>query len=176
MPPQASQADIDAQHALADAIERWAPQLHVGDSGINPVALLRAIAAQETSDPTRWAASKHENAYCYGGRYHTPALKPAEWRYGCACHCSWGPWQIMYPTAILRGFDGDPVRLRDPLTSGLYVVAELNAKVFDALPAPITVADALDAWNSGMARDNLFPGKYVSEATDLYNHFAGLAT
>jgi hypothetical protein len=170
---QPTQADIDAQHALADAVERWAPQLHIGASGIDPVALLRAIAAQETTDATRWAAAKHENAYCYGGRYQTPALKPAEWRWGCAAHCSWGPWQIMYPTAALRGFADDPVRLRDPMVSGGYVVAELNAKVFDSLPQP-TVQDCFDAWNSGTARDNLFPATYVSQATDLYNQFAAL--
>jgi|SRR5689334_895231 len=169
--PYPKQIDIDAERALADAIEHYAPALHV-PSGMNAIALLRAIAAQETTDPTRLFASKHENAYCYGGRYNTPALKTAEWRYGCAVHCSWSPWQIMFPTAMLHGFMDDPVRLRDPMIAGAYVVADLNGKVFDHIPAP-TVQDAFDAWNSGTARDNLFPAKYVSEATALYQHFAG---
>lgn len=161
----------EAQQALTEAIAHWAATLNVPPT-INPIALLRAIAAQETTDATRVAACKHEDAYCYGGKYHTDATRAAEWRYGCAVHCSWGPWQIMYPTATLRGFDGDPVALRDPMVSGQYVVAQINARVFDHFP-DATIQDVFDAWNSGTARDSLFPAKYVSEATDLYNHFIG---
>lgn len=165
------QADLEAQQALAEAIAHYASALHV-PFGISAVALLRAIAAQETSDPTRTAACKHENSYCYGGKYHREAAKVAEWRYGCACHCSWSPWQIMYQTAVGRGFADDPVRLRDPMIAGAYVVAELNGRVFDRLSGA-TVQDAFDAWNSGTARDSILPAKYISEATDLYNHFVG---
>jgi hypothetical protein len=166
-----TQADLDSAQALSEAIAHYAPALHVGPS-INPIALLRAIAAQETSDPVRILACKHENAYCYGGKYHREAAKAAEWRYGCACHCSWGPWQIMYETAVERGFADDPVQLRDPMISGAYVVAQLNARVFDWLSNP-SLQDVFDAWNSGTARDNIFPAKYVSEATALYQHFIG---
>jgi len=159
---------------LTAAIARYAPDLHVPE-GINAIALLRALASQETSDPSRTRSSKHENSYCYGGRYHTSALRQVEWKYGCAVHSSWSPWQIMYATAALRGFEGDPVELRDPMVAGQYVVAELNERVFDLLQ-DVKLQDIFDEWNSGTARDNLMPAKYISEATDLYNHFAGLTT
>ena len=102
----------DAQRALAEAIARYAPMLHVPQE-ISAVGILRTIAEKETTSADRYAACLHERAYCYGGRYHTPALAHEEWLYGCAVHCSWGPWQIMFANAVMRGFTGDPVALLD---------------------------------------------------------------
>src|SRR5262249_21543670 len=87
---RAMTTEQDMAAGPSEAIAFWSPRLHV-PAGIDPVALLRAIAMQETTDATRWAACKHEDSYCYGGKYHSPALKGAEWAYGCAVHCSWSP-------------------------------------------------------------------------------------
>lgn len=177
-PPEAAQA-------LTEAIAYYAPMLRV-PAGINAIAVLRAIAAQETTDPTRTRASKHEVSYCYGGPYNAKAvretnpgmaivLEAAEHSFGCAVHESWGPWQIMYATAVSRGFRGDPVLLRDPMTSGEFVVKHLNARVFDRLTDE-TIVDVFDAWNSGTPRDARVPEEYIKEAVPLYNHFNGGAS
>lgn len=158
----------DAQRAVTDAIAYHAPNLHVSP-GINAIALLRALAAQETSDPTRWAASKHERSYCHGGIYHGEDMRPYEWRYGCAVHCSWGPWQIMFPTAAMRGYDGDPVGLRDPMISGDFVVRQLNARLFDH-NADAVLEQVWRTWNGGNPKAEPIPG-YIFAATNLYNHF-----
>lgn len=36
---------------------------------------------------------RHEQGYCFHGRYFNPALS-GEW--GCLAHCSYGPWQAMF--------------------------------------------------------------------------------
>lgn len=54
---------------------------------------------------------RHENSYCFAGRYYDPALT-AEW--GCLAHCSYGPWQVMFsnfpkgvsPISLLPQADG----------------------------------------------------------------------
>jgi hypothetical protein len=166
-----TQFDLDAQAALTEAIGAYAPNLHA-PTGIDAVALLRALAAQEVGNASRSLACRHESSYCYGGKYHTDAVKQAEWRYGCAAHCSWGPWQIMYPTATMRGYTGDPVGLRDPMVSGEYVVSQINYRVFDMIVRP-TLNDVFDAWNSGTARDGLVPAVYIEQAMAHYVRFAG---
>lgn len=157
--------------AIEMAVTRGAAGLHV-PVGWNARALLFALARQETTSWERMRASKHENVYCYGGRYHSAKLKPEEWLYGCAVHCSYSPWQIMYPTAYLHGFRGDPVALRSPLVAIDYVVAELNRKVFDKF-IDETIEDVADAWNSGTARDGIEPIPYKKAVAAHYAAFAG---
>lgn len=157
---------------IAEAIYKYAPELHV-PLGMNAVAILQALVTQEITDPDRLEASKHENSYCYGGQYRTSKMKAAEWRWGCAVHCSWSPFQIMYATAFRHGYTGDPVGLRDPMVAAEYVVKELNRAVFDKF-ADETIEDVFDAWNSGTARDKIDPVAYKKSAGVLYRQFAGI--
>lgn len=161
MPP------VNLNEALSDAITHWAPALRV-PPGMNAAALLKALAAQETTDATRIAACKHENAYCYGGSLHSDA--PSDWAWGCAAHCSWSPWQIMFTTARMHGYADDPVGLRDPMVAGEYVVQEIN-RVLDEPGA--TTDEVFRAWNGGFGRrhDETAVVAYVKSATDLYTHF-----
>ncbi|SRR6266702_1562508 len=61
-------------------------------SSVDPVRLLWAIAGVESSFG-RDSYPRHENAYCYNGRYFNPQVTA---EVGCLAHCSYGPWQVMY--------------------------------------------------------------------------------
>lgn len=154
--------------AVIKAANKWAPGLHLEDNAvIDPVKVLLAVAEVETSGGIRWKASKHETAYCYGGKYHNHQLAGLSSVWGCCAHCSWGPWQIMYITAVEHGFYGDPVLLRDPEISAPYVVAVMNRRVFDPLIGE-TISSVFDAWNSGNAKDQNVPLDYIAKATAAY--------
>jgi hypothetical protein len=53
--------------------------------------LLWALAGNE-SDFGSNAVPRHEQGYCYGGRYFDHNLTK---QFGCHAHCSYGPFQIM---------------------------------------------------------------------------------
>src|SRR5262245_20296228 len=112
---------LDIQAEIAKAVEHWAPLLHV-PANINPAALIHAICQNETSGGPQALASMHGRAYCYGGSYFNEELRALSRVWGCLAHSSWGPWQIMFITAHEHGYSGDPVGLRDPQTSGEYLV------------------------------------------------------
>jgi hypothetical protein len=60
---------------------------------LDKVRLLWAIAGVESSFGFN-CNPRHEQGYCFGGRYLDPA-RTREW--GCLAHCSYGPWQVMFP-------------------------------------------------------------------------------
>lgn len=72
--------------------------------------LLWGIAGVESTFG-QYSNPRHENAYCYAGRYYDPKAT-SEW--GCLAHCSYGPWQVMFdhfppgvtPLALLPQGDG----------------------------------------------------------------------
>jgi hypothetical protein len=163
--------DAEVAAAFEQAIADHAKDLHVPAS-IDPQALLRAIAMKESTRLARWQAPRHEQSYCYGGSNHMkndPGQKMIDWKWGCAAHSSWSPWQIMFRTAVELGFDPtrDPADLKDPFVAVDYVVLYLNHRLFDTTLAP-TLANAFDAWNSGTARDRNVPEDYIKEASALY--------
>ncbi len=167
--------------AIAEAVAHWAPMLRV-PAGVSAMALLRAICENETSGGARWAAPLHESGYCYGGPYYKgdgPGGRPGDdllrdltrvW--GCSAHESWGPWQLLFITAYEHGYRGDPVALRDPMRSAEYVVKILNRRLFDRR-ADATVRDALDAWNTGQARDGRTNPAYEAEGLEAYARILG---
>lgn len=166
----------DVKAAIAAAVEHWAPLLRA-PAGINRIALLRAIAENETNGGERCFATRHEAGYCYGGPYYKgdgPGGRPGDdvlrrltWQWGCLAHESFGPWQVLYITAYEHGFRDDPARLRDPETSCQYVVGILNRRLFDA-HKDATVEQALDLWNSGNPYDANVPVAYVADGMKQY--------
>src|SRR5262252_7951217 len=145
---------------LLESVAAHVAQLAV-PADVNGTALLLAIADNETSGGTRAAASKHENAYCYSGPYFNKQLAELSREWGCAAHSSWGPWQIMYITAVEAGYSGDPVALRSADASLPFVIETLNRRVFKRLFF-VTLSDIFDAWNSGTARDHIIPSEYIA--------------
>jgi hypothetical protein len=167
----------DVAVAIDAAIDARAPLLKIGATGIHPRAVLKAIAHVETEYGRRWAASRHEVSYCYGGPYYKgdghggkmgdDVLRDLTDRWGCSAHESWGPWQLLYITAHENGYHEDPVRLRIPDISIGSVITILNRRVFDIVQKA-RPEDVFDAWNSGRARDRKYPESYVRKAMVHY--------
>lgn len=158
---------------LRALVEAHARLLRVDpETGIDPVAVLLAIAEIETSGGVRWEASKHEDGYCYGSNYYrrSALLRERSTRWGCSAHSSWGIWQIMDPTAAEFGHEGDPVALRDPSVALPYVCAVINRRVLDRL-ADETPADIFDSWNTGNPRDRYTNTEYTRRAMAAYRIF-----
>lgn len=59
---------------------------------LDKVRLLWGLCGVESSFGAN-CTPRHEEGYCYGGRYFNP---PASQQWGCLAHCSFGPWQVMY--------------------------------------------------------------------------------
>jgi hypothetical protein len=123
-------------------------------------ALLRAIADVESSYG-RNSNPRHEPAYCRGGKYFD---KLDTELYGCAAHCSYGPWQIMYPVARELGFTGAPEELANPETNCLYAVRYLNARASEAK----TVEDIARCYNGGNINAKAVPQSYIDKLTAAY--------
>lgn len=164
--------------SIDNCIGKWAPQLHVASApALNPGAALKALTWCETTYGQRWAASKHENAYCYGGPYYVgdgpgggvgdDTLRELSSVWGCSAHESWGPWQLLFITAYEQGYRDDPVRLRVPEVSVEWVVKILNKRLLDKV-TDATPEDVADAWNSGRARDKIVPQAYITEFMEHY--------
>jgi hypothetical protein len=62
-------------------------------TALDKVRLLWGIAGVESSYGAN-CNPRHEGGYCYGGRYFDSVVSQ---RWGCLAHCSYGPWQVMFP-------------------------------------------------------------------------------
>lgn len=60
---------------------------------IDAAKLLWGISGVESTFGA-FSNPKHEQAYCFGGRYFDGTLTD---QWGCLTHCSYGPWQVMFP-------------------------------------------------------------------------------
>lgn len=173
----------EVEAAIAEAIGHAAVGLRCGS--LSPVALLRAICQVETSGGARWAATLHEDAYCYGGHYYKgdgrggrmgdDALRDLTGAWGCLAHQSFGPWQVLFITAYEAGYRGDPVGLRDPRISAPYVVSILNRRVADRMtgdPKPLP-DHFFRAWNTGSPDYRGQGQEYVEKAVKAYRAFMG---
>jgi hypothetical protein len=83
--------EIIAQLCRERAVDLFTPVNWQG-SPLDKVKLLWGISGVESSFGLN-CNPKHENGYCYGGRYHDLIATHA---WGCLAHCSFGPWQVMF--------------------------------------------------------------------------------
>ena len=126
----------------------------------NETILLRAIADVESTYGAD-STPRHEPAYCRGGRYFGAAMTKL---YGCAAHCSYGPWQVMYPTARELGFTGTPEELANPETNCLYAVRYLNARAASAT----TLGQIARCYNGGNIHAAAVPQSYIDKLVAAY--------
>jgi hypothetical protein len=97
--------------------------LLVRAQGLDPVKLLWGLAGVESSFGAH-ANPRHENGYCRGGIHFDRQITE---EIGCAAHCSWGPWQVMY--ANTRGYNWIELHT-DPDVAGDALVQFLNREIF----------------------------------------------
>ena len=84
--------EIIAALCRKHAPDLFAPREWQG-TPLDKVRLLWGLAGVESSFGLN-CNTRHETGYCYGGRYFD-AERTREW--GCLAHCSYGPWQVMFP-------------------------------------------------------------------------------
>lgn len=99
---------------LAGLCRKHAPGLltptHWQGTPLDKVKLLWGICGVESSFGLN-CNPRHEQGYCFGGRYFNPVATSA---WGCLAHCSFGPWQVMFanfrygvsPMSLLWDTDG----------------------------------------------------------------------
>lgn len=126
----------------------------------NETNLLRAIADIESTYGVN-SNPRHEPAYCRGGKYFDGLLTQL---YGCAAHCSYGPWQVMYPTACELGFIGTPEEMANPETNCLYAVRYLNARAAKAT----SIEQIARSYNGGSINSTAVPQSYIDKLTAAY--------
>lgn len=150
--------------------------------GIDPRRLLGAIAIVET-DGGREAGPRFEPAYAPGGQYYGASgfLRHQYETYGAHACCTYGAWQIFYPTACELGYRGVPGGIREDGTPfGLWdhdigitwVVECLRRRAFDR--GALTVAAAADAYDSGNRVEDRRPSDYVVWVAQAYQALEGM--
>jgi Transglycosylase SLT domain len=128
-------------------------------AGFDPCALLRAIADVESTYGLN-SNPRHEPAYCRGGKYFDGLVTKM---YGCAAHCSYGPWQIMFQTALELGFVGAPEELANPETNAVYCVRYLKSRAREAT----SIEQIARCYNGGNITAEI-PQAYIDKLTAAY--------
>jgi hypothetical protein len=147
---------------IAELCKRFGPALKL-PPGIDGAKLLWALAGNESSFGSH-CGPRHENGYCYGGKYFDPALT-ALW--GCLAHMSYGPWQVMYPNISKGSLDPRIASGNHELTCNAAVQL-INDRILEHEHAT-TIEQIADAYNSGDWRDANVPVQYIA---DLVKHYA----
>jgi hypothetical protein len=155
---------------LKAQIRLWAPKLDLQGTGIDdadPELILAALAYCETKFwDSKWQKPRVEPAYLPGGRYYAASLglRKAYAQYGPDAAASWGPWQLMFPTAVELGYTGNPSDLVEQ--SAEFVVAYLNRRVLYL--TGLNLEDIPDGYNSGSCLDRIIPRAYIKEFIEAY--------
>lgn len=165
------------QQIISDLCAKYGPRLSV-QVPLDGARVLWALAGCE-SDFGVNGLPRHEQGYCYGHAYD---VKPLSRQWGCAAHCSYGPWQMMF--AHLH--DLLPAPLRDPsllifpagengqkfrIAADYLCVAAvdfLNAEILGSQGAT-TLAQIAKAWNHGNWRDSYDDSGYTTRAARFYD-------
>jgi hypothetical protein len=135
---------------------------------LNPLALLGALAWQESSFGRDGGHCRREPAYRPGGRYFTaPHMQAIYAAFGDAGASSWSSFQILYVAAWELGCDLAPWMLHDDATALTWVIRYLDRRIFQA--GARSVAEIADAYNSGSHKDGVVPTEYVASFTAHYN-------
>lgn len=141
-------------------------KLHARDLEPTPIGepkqILWAFAGVESSFGQNFAP-RHESSYCRRGKYYDAALTR---EHGCLAHCSFGPWQVMFPNFPTGTTPHD---LLDELAGPELGVKAAIRRINLALRQGASdLAQLADAYNSGNFRDTLVPTEYVNEFLTKY--------
>ncbi len=151
-----------ARTTIADMCRRFGAALKLPET-IAGDQLLWALAGNESSFGVH-CSPRHESGYCRGGRYFDPSLT-SEW--GCLAHCSYGPWQVMYPNISKFGTISPLDILRTPEIGANAAVQFINERILGHEKAT-TLEQIADAYNSGDWRDANRPEGYIADLVKNY--------
>lgn len=172
MPPNPGFPLVSRSVILSVVAER-ATGLHLAERNVDGQKLLLAFAAKESS-AARSCGLRTEPAYSPGGKYFkgNAFMEAAFVAYGKAACGSWGPWQILYPTAYEMGFRGMPWELFTAGGSAPWIVNYMNKRCFPEIVPELKgwefVAKVADGYNSGTSKDKNKPGDYMAAIVGFY--------
>lgn len=150
----------DTCHAFGPDVP---PTTHDGQP-VDGARLLWALAGVESSYGAQRDFARIEPSYqpC-GATYRRSEAMRDLWRqYGALAACSYGSWQMMAITARELGHTGHPCELQHD-----EALAPLVIKYLQRAHAN-TLADTLDAYNSGSCRDKIIPEAYIRTGVAAY--------
>ncbi len=164
------------QSIIAKLCQQYSPMLKV-PAGLDPARVLWALAGNESSFGLN-SLPRHESAYCYGHEYEVRALSH---RWGCASHCSYGPWQMMFSHLVTYlGETAEPFAFvfewgqsDEHFELGAHfavkgAVAMLNQEILGRQGAT-TLDQIAKSWNHGNWRDSFDDSVYQHRAQTNYN-------
>jgi len=166
------QGDIvfNPEDSLRDAIEKHSYLLNV-PIGIDPKALLWAIAGNETQFGHFRNYVRAEEAFLPGGRFYKASneLREKYREYGVLASSSIGTWQIMYITAYELGYKLHPIFLQTNYIAIQCVIEFINRRAFGR--GAINIAEVFDAYNSGSFKDKFMPSSYILKGKNYYGEY-----
>jgi hypothetical protein len=149
---------------------------------VNKVRFLAALCRQESSGG-RNLGPNFEPSFYVGGRWYEDAIV-APWRDKAEsaladtmvrlCASSWGPWQVMFPTAVHQGYAGPPWGLHSPPTCIKYAIRFINKRLIGDLESlhsmsELDIVRALaDGYNSGDPDDAIEVKAYRDSVVTFY--------
>lgn len=146
-------------------------RFHFEGTAIYGEKLLLALCGKE-SNFGRQCGLRTEPGYSPTGQYFNDFMKAAYAAYGRAACGSWGPWQILYPTAYELGFRGQPWELFTPQGSLPWVIALINKRIIPNIPQGLPEEDFVakigDEYNTGSSKKGIPPKEYIAE---LWRHY-----
>jgi hypothetical protein len=172
--PSINTLAVTERNKLIDACRLVGPQLNGcvthRRAPVDGALLLWAISGVESDFGRMHLFARHEPAYMPGGLYYkrSPLLRSLWQIYGVLASCSYGAFQVMYPTAYETGFRGHPVKLQAHDICG-QAAADLILKRFVQTHGATTLEAVFDAYNTGTHRDTNVPVEYVAKATRFYD-------
>ena len=153
---------------LMDLIDQHKDEIRTPPFPLNKKALLIALAKNESSFG-KDCTPRLEPAYDFGGHYfrRSPIIRMQHRKFGNAVAKSYGPFQVMYPTAVELGYDINrpPEELGEFETNIEYAIRYINHR---ALRKAISVQDIFDAYNSGSSHDSIIPEGYILKGMARY--------
>lgn len=126
--------------------------------------ILWALNQQEASGRSS-VEPRHEPAFYERYLRGNGLFRAAEMKYGAkAISSSYGPWQIMYTTAVDMGYRGNPQDLSDPSVSLPYVLRYIDKlrERFDG-----DIQKVISAYNAGPGGVGTNP-KYTNRVMSFY--------
>jgi len=152
---------------ILDLCRWYGPTLGLND--LEPVGarVLYAIFSNERYNAAN-AVPRIEAAYCPNGRYYVPTLYA---KYGVAIAKSYSNWQIMALVAHELGYRGNPEDLDNDDVAITWVCELMRKRILRMSrkdDSKATLAEVLDAYNSGNPRDGNVPLAYITKGQTAY--------
>jgi hypothetical protein len=137
--------------------------------------ILLTIAGLESSFGERRLFVKYEPAYGPGGAYYqrSETVRKLWYTYGVLAASSFGSFQLMFVTARELGYTGTPIDLQKDEICAYWATELIRQRILKRQGAQ-TLAQLLDAYNSGNCKDRIIPADYIHKGELIYRDLGSI--